>query len=276
MIARARAHVAHHFVGYVALGVALTAAGGVAYSAIPDAKGVIHGCYNASTGALRVSDSEDAVPRPCTTDETALQWSQRGPQGPAGPEGTPGPQGPAGPQGPTGPQSPAAPSLSDAQAQALQSAPSRNFAKPPGRLPKGKIKQLGTPAVADVDAYSTWKDAPIDLHAEITQGDWTPQVMATLALPAGRWVMSAKTLVDSDSLFGGAFAYCRLQAGTDFDTAWGLRMSTVAFQVVHRFAQPGAVELRCGGFHPTDPQVQLEHTKITAVRVKSLKNTPLP
>ena len=39
-------HARRNVVAYLALGVALGAAGGVAYSSIPDAQGVIHGCYS--------------------------------------------------------------------------------------------------------------------------------------------------------------------------------------------------------------------------------------
>ena len=61
---------------------ALTVAlGGVAYSAIPDAAGVIHGCYlNGMSRTLRVIDSTES----CNTGETALNWSQQGPEGPPG------------------------------------------------------------------------------------------------------------------------------------------------------------------------------------------------
>ncbi len=71
----------------VASVIALVALGGIAYAAIPDTGGVIHGCYD-SRGALSVVD-----PGPggsCATGETALSWSQQGPQGAQGPAGRPG------------------------------------------------------------------------------------------------------------------------------------------------------------------------------------------
>jgi hypothetical protein len=80
------------------LGALILAAG----LAIPDAGGVIHGCYDKS-GALRVIDSATAS---CSTKETALNWNQTGPQGPAGPIGATGPAGATGAQGPAGPQGP--------------------------------------------------------------------------------------------------------------------------------------------------------------------------
>jgi hypothetical protein len=61
------------------------AAAGIAYATIPDSGGVIHGCYDTKTGALRVIDAGS-----CAGKEGALNWNQTGPQGP------PGPTGPAG------------------------------------------------------------------------------------------------------------------------------------------------------------------------------------
>lgn len=66
---------------------------------IPDASGVIHGCYKKDQGSLRVIDTE--MGQTCLSSEIALQWNQTGPQGPVGPQGPAGPQGPTGPQGPS-------------------------------------------------------------------------------------------------------------------------------------------------------------------------------
>jgi hypothetical protein len=64
--------------------------GGIAYASIPDASGVIHGCYRTSTddqkGQLRVV--EDAAS--CRTNELPMQWNQTGPDGPAGKDGAAG------------------------------------------------------------------------------------------------------------------------------------------------------------------------------------------
>jgi hypothetical protein len=73
---------------------ALLAAGGIAYATIPDASGVIHGCYNKTQGSLRVIDTDKA--QTCTNGEAPLNWSQTGPQGVQGPQGIQGPQGPSG------------------------------------------------------------------------------------------------------------------------------------------------------------------------------------
>jgi hypothetical protein len=61
--------------------------GGVAYATIPDASGVIHGCYKNANGQLRVIDP--AVSQ-CLPSETAISWNQTGPPGPPGPPGISG------------------------------------------------------------------------------------------------------------------------------------------------------------------------------------------
>jgi hypothetical protein len=79
-------------------------AGGAALAAIPDSSGVVHGCVNKLTGVARIIDTAKTGPLgTCIKDgllaETAVSWSQTGPQGPIGLTGG---QGPAGPQGNTG------------------------------------------------------------------------------------------------------------------------------------------------------------------------------
>jgi hypothetical protein len=102
--------------------VVVAIAGGVTYAVAQiGSGGVFHGCYTSANGQLRLIDPATDSCRP---SETAVSWSQTGPQGlkgdpgppgpagpqgPAGPHGIPGPHGPAGPQGATGPQGPAGP-----------------------------------------------------------------------------------------------------------------------------------------------------------------------
>ena len=64
----------------------VVALGGVAWASIPDATGVIHGCYNKSGGALRVIDTAISTQK-CTSTQVPLSWSQKGPPGPPGPAG---------------------------------------------------------------------------------------------------------------------------------------------------------------------------------------------
>jgi hypothetical protein len=67
------------------------AAAGISYASIPDSGGVIHGCYNKTSYALRVIDT--AKTSACPSKTTSLNWNQTGPRGL---QGLQGPQGPAG------------------------------------------------------------------------------------------------------------------------------------------------------------------------------------
>ncbi len=64
----------------------------------------VHSCVKPD-GSLRIVSPTTA----CKSNETALDWSITGPQGPIGPQGPTGAQGPEGPQGPQGPQGPEGP-----------------------------------------------------------------------------------------------------------------------------------------------------------------------
>src|SRR6266550_998603 len=88
--------------GAVAL-VAFTVGGGVLVVAaagglIPDPLGVIHGCYDNVTGAMRVI----AGPTNCTATETHLTWNQVGAPGATGAGGATGATGADGATGATG------------------------------------------------------------------------------------------------------------------------------------------------------------------------------
>lgn len=84
-------------VGLLALVVALA---GAAWAAIPGPEGIIHGCYNKHTGALRVIDT--AAHGKCKRGESELNWMEVGPPGPRGGGGPRGVTGKTGPEGPKG------------------------------------------------------------------------------------------------------------------------------------------------------------------------------
>ncbi len=82
----------------------LLALAGAAWAAIPGPEGIIHGCYNSHSGALRVINT--AAHAKCTHREHELNWSETGPpgkRGGGGAKGATGPRGSAGTLGPTGP-----------------------------------------------------------------------------------------------------------------------------------------------------------------------------
>jgi hypothetical protein len=72
------------------------AVGGIAYAAIPDSSGVIHGCYQ-KNGNLRVIDSSSE--KGCRPSEKPLSWSQTGPRGLTGSTGPTGATGTSGVSG---------------------------------------------------------------------------------------------------------------------------------------------------------------------------------
>jgi hypothetical protein len=62
------------------------AGGATALAAIPDGNGVIHGCYDTKTGALRVLDwPTNGMSLSCAPKEGAVTWNQQGPKGDRGP-----------------------------------------------------------------------------------------------------------------------------------------------------------------------------------------------
>ena len=73
-------------------------AGAAAFAHDPH-DGVIHGCYDKSSGRLRIVD----LGKKCGGDERSITWNERGRRGEAGARGADGRPGPAGPKGDTGP-----------------------------------------------------------------------------------------------------------------------------------------------------------------------------
>jgi hypothetical protein len=68
---------------------------GVSYAAvnsIPSHSGVFTGCYNKTSGALRLIDPSRG--QHCAVREARVTWNQTGQKGPAGPRGAKGPAGP--------------------------------------------------------------------------------------------------------------------------------------------------------------------------------------
>ena len=67
-----------------------------AQAAIPASNGVISGCYDNKTGAVRIID---AAKTECKGSEKLITWNQKGLKGDTGATGATGPAGPAGPAG---------------------------------------------------------------------------------------------------------------------------------------------------------------------------------
>jgi len=81
---------------------------GVAWATIPSGDGEINGCYQKTTGALRVIDTGQT----CNSQsEIAISWNQAGPKGMTGSVGPKGSTGAKGQKGATGPTGAGGPSM---------------------------------------------------------------------------------------------------------------------------------------------------------------------
>ena len=245
--------------------VALAAvAGGVAVAA-PGDGATIAACTNNLRESIRFVDEGVS----CAAGETLLTWNKQGPAGPPGERGAPGV---------TFDRSPAA----DA---ALKRA-DRSFAKRPKKLPKKRIAQLKAADPEPGEARSAYRDGPVALPSTLAAflgiaQPQAPPVVASLALPPGRWVVNAKAQASLDYdpkkaiVAAGAtydVAACQLRAGVDTDDARVEGFSgTLALQVVHHVTTPGLVQLEC--YAMLEPK--LSAIKLTAIRVAKLKNQPV-
>jgi hypothetical protein len=129
---------------------------------------------------------------------------------------------------------------------------------------------VAAPAAAS-EARSTFNDQFVVVPFSLVKG----KTVASLGLPAGRWVIHAKanTLYSLEHYSAPTQPpriFCALVAGADSDGAYATE-GTLAPHVVHRFTKPGLAELTCSAF-PSD--MVLTRIKITAIRVSKLTNTP--
>jgi hypothetical protein len=222
---------------FVLSALALTVAlGGVAYSAIPDPMGVIHGCYENGARTLRVIDSAAS----CMGTETALNWSQ---QGPTGPTGAQGPQGPEGPPG----QPPAF---------------TKSVAKVsvPDNVGFVEVARLNVPAGRYVVIAKT--------QAFVTGSTSLGVTAAGCLLKVGVAGLNGKLAVEQASDLSTA----NLVTGNGVGVATATLVTTVANDFAPRgtLAKPGAISLRCSpGVIPSN-DVRFGEIRITAIRVAEL------
>ena len=143
------------------LGVGVAAAvmgvGGVAYATIPDASGLLTGCYAKSgrenqgglpAGSLRLIDP--SLRQKCKPSEKKVTWNQTGQAGPAGAKGDPGPAGPAGAVGAQGPAGPAGPAGAAGPTGPAGPAGAKGDPGPPG--PQGPAGPGATSGVTVINA----------------------------------------------------------------------------------------------------------------------------
>ena len=240
----------------VALLALVIALGGVAVASIPGPDGAIQGCYDNSTGALRVVDP--GAGRSCAVDETALSWSQ---QGPPGPKGDPAPV----PQANFG---------SDGKVESSDLP--KKFRSKPGKLSRTKLKQLaklgseGEPTVA----FHAFRNAVFDVP---TKDDLFPTV-ARVDVPAGKYMaIATATLAGGETNpLGTGNAFCTLIVGTGSDERL-FEGDPVLLTAVGSLKQPGRIELRCVGEDIPAFGLNLnlmEKVTITAVKIAKFTSKP--
>ena len=180
-------------------------AGGIAYAAIPDSSGVIHGCYNPNGAntpngtTLNIVNSDTSS---CKSNQTEITWNQTGPQGPVGDDGvsvtsaslTPGDT-----------NCPAGGSQFTAAGASVTYACNGLKGDKGEKGDTGDTGETGATGPAGPSAaYSNYGDGFHTLTAGNTQ------TVASVTLPAGSYVLSAS--VHAISGDGGEFAQCRFIA----------------------------------------------------------------
>ena len=226
--------------------VGVTAAS-AAFAAIPDAGGVIHGCYKSGQGTLHVVDTTSG--QSCAANETALTWNQQGPQGPAGPAG---PQGPTGQQGPTGPAGPQG-------AQGAQGA----------QGPQGPKGDPGPPGPATLgDVYIKRVGGTGFLPNNTTQ-----TTLAQVWVPAGSYAVSVSGLIENTS--DDIDLDCVVWQGNsklwedDFFQRDTVDMNFEPFGISEAatLAAPGSITFSCSA---NGEKNQFTSLRLTATQVKSV------
>ena len=252
------------------------AAGGIAYASIPDASGVIHGCYKTNQGTLRVIDTDQG--QTCANSESLLNWNQKGPigaQGSQGPQGDPGPTYAAGtgiglslntfdilgsyqlPQGCSSGQSPfflgaplTHPWSCFTAANAGENCTNSKFIN--GIDANGDITCATPPSTPPPSGPDVWVDR--EIASQDTPVDIVTNV-ATLSLPAGTFLIQATgTAQDDNNSDDQVSMYCQLdgQGGGNRDVVTvssgvnGLNASgTISVQDVVSFNTPTDEHLNC-------------------------------
>jgi hypothetical protein len=267
-----------------AVAAALAAAGIAAavQAGIPDTSGVIHGCYKASNGQLRLV----ARARSCSRSEHAVSWSSTGPRGasgPAGPAGASGQPGSAGPPGATG---------ATGTTGATGATGSTGGAGPAGSTgPPGKAGADGATGPAGATGASggtgaTGPRGPSDAYvaqAPSVTLTTTLATVTTLTLPAnGTYLIWAK--VGLSTLGAGANSVgCYLTTGPDGSLTGGFESSFGQIPANDEEMLPLQGDLVVGSGGATTVRLQCETTaagnvfaggEFQALKVASLTVSP--
>jgi hypothetical protein len=127
------------------------------------------------------------------------------------------------------------------------------------------VAKLKPSAGGDAWGFSSFHDEEVALSS--LESAFKAKGVSHLDVPAGKYVVFAKVDTFSETYDDLGFVSCALVAGVDWDKSSARGDSNLALTVVHNFAKPGRIALRCSGLGST-----LIFVKITAVRVAFLKN----
>ena len=220
--------------------------------------GEISACVEPRTGYL-------VYGRSCGGQQ--VTWSTEGPKGD---KGDPGPKGDPGAKGEPGPKGDSAKTqLNDPEIR-YRNGPSKGAQPVAGKPDLAKLGKLKLGPLDGVWAFSAFHDQAVNIVNYAPNALVNKTVVAHLDVPAGKYVAIATAGVVGTwllDLAGGA--YCELVAGGDFDSTGADIGGSLTATVVHAFAAPGRIELRCMDFADVRPV----GIKITAIRVDHLTNT---
>jgi hypothetical protein len=217
----------------------VAALGGVAYSAIPDPMGVIHGCRENTDGVLRAIDT--GTGQTCDLSrETVLNWSQQGPAGPAGAQGAQGPQGPPGQP----------PAFTKSVIKATV----------PDNVGFVEVARLNVPA----GRYVVIAKAVALVAGSKTLGVTAAGCLLKVGAGGLNGALAAEQASD--------LASATLVTGNGLGSATATLVTTVANEFAPRgtLAKPGAISLRCQpGVIPSN-DITFVQIRVTAIRVAEL------
>lgn len=126
-------------------------------------------------------------------------------------------------------------------------------------------------------AFSASKAASVNVTA-------TSTVVASLDLPAGSYVITAKARMFNGDAVNPVMGNCSLAAGSDSDSIqFGIDTSSTLFiahtevsTVAHTFDAPGTINWTCNKSGGAGTSFAAGDRRITAIQVESLTNTTLP
>jgi collagen triple helix repeat protein len=199
----------------------------------------VHACVANNTGSARIV----GVNVSCYSNEHALTWSITGPIGPIGPQGIQGVQGPQGPQGPQG-----------------------------ATGATGQQGQQGPQGASGAQGPAGMSDTYVARDAFAALGS-TSAVVATLNVPAGSYLITAKTALetfDSDTQPAG----CRLSTGDsmsvtlldrEFFSGSNFFPQAISLLDTATFTATTDITLSCNGFDSGAVNAVLTATRVTTV-----------